>query len=161
MTGIEREITDINEIESILSSARVCRVALIDGDFPYIIPLCFGYNLTGGKLEIYFRCEEKGKKMDLIKADSNAAFEIDKLHEIVKSDANCGFAAQYHSITGTGTVESVTGIEKITGFNLLMKKYFGDSPENKYSEQTLNSFAILKLTAAKFCCKEHNPITEK
>ena len=112
MTGIEREITDINEIENILSSARVCRIALIDGVYPYIIPLCFGYNLTGGKLEIYFRCEEKGKKMDLMKANSNAAFEIDKLHDIVKTDPACGFTARYHSITGTGTIASITGIER-------------------------------------------------
>ncbi|MDE7362225.1 MAG: pyridoxamine 5'-phosphate oxidase family protein [Oscillospiraceae bacterium] len=158
MTGIEREITDINEIENILRASRVCRIALIDGAYPYIIPMCFGYSLTGGKLEIYFRCEEKGKKMDLIKANNNAAFEIDKLRDIVKTDPACGFAAQYQSITGTGTIESITGIDKITGLNLLMKKYFGGTPESKYPEQMLNSFAILKLTAGKFCCKEHNPV---
>ena len=158
MTGIEREITDINEIEDILRSARVCRIALIDGAYPYIVPMCFGYNLTGGKLEIYFRCEEKGKKMDLIKANTNAAFEIDKLHEIVKTDSACGFAANYHSITGTGTIENITGVDKITGLNLLMKKYFGGTPESKYSEQALNSYAILKFKAGEFCCKEHNPV---
>ena len=158
MTGIEREITDINEIEDVLRSARVCRIALIDGAYPYIIPMCFGYNLTGGKLEIYFRCDEKGKKIDLIKANSNAAFEIDKLHDIVKTDPACGFSAHYHSITGTGTIESITGVDKITGLNLLMKKYFGGTPESKYSEQMLNSFAILKLTAGELCCKEHNPV---
>lgn len=158
MTGIEKEITDINEIEDVLRSARVCRIALIDGEYPYIIPMCFGYDLTGGKLEIYFRCDEKGKKMELIKANSKAAFEIDKLHDIVKTDAACGFAANYHSITGTGLIESITGIEKITGLNLLMKKYFGGTPESKYPEQLLNSFAILKFTASEFCCKEHNPL---
>lgn len=160
MTGIEREITDINKIEEILSSSRVCRIALIDGAYPYIIPMCFGYNLTGGKLEIYFRCEEKGKKMELIKSNSNAAFEIDKLHDIVKTDPACGFTAHYHSITGRGTIETITGVDKITGLNLLMKKYFGGTPESKYSEQMLNSYAILKLTAGELCCKEHNPITD-
>lgn len=157
MTGIEKEITDIDKIEDVLRSARVCRIALFDGEYPYIIPMCFGYDLTGGKLEIYFRCEEKGKKMELLKANGKAAFEIDKLHDIIKTDAACGFAANYHSITGTGTIESITGIEKITGLNLLMKKYFGGTPESKYPEQQLNSFAILKFTAGEFCCKEHNP----
>lgn len=160
MTGPEKEITDIGEIESVLQAARVCRVALIDGEFPYIIPMCFGYDLTGGKLEIYFRCEEKGKKTDLIKSNSRAAFEVDRLHDIVKTDDAHGFSANYHSITGTGTIESVTGIEKITGLNLLMKKYLGGIPENKYPEQMLNSFAILKFTANEFCCREHNPIAE-
>lgn len=160
MTGIEREITDVNKIEEILSSSRVCRIALIDGAYPYIIPMCFAYNLTGGKLEIYFRCEEKGKKMDLIKSNSNAAFEIDKLHEIIKTDPACGFTAHYHSITGTGAIENITGVDKITGLNLLMKKYFGGTPESKYPEQALNSYAILKFTAVEFCCKEHNPVSD-
>lgn len=155
MTGTEREITDINEIEEVLRSARVCRIALFDGEYPYIIPMCFGYDLTGGKLEIYFRCEEKGRKMELIRANSKAAFETDKLHGIEKNDSACGFAANYHSITGTGTIESITGIEKITGLNLLMKKYLGGTPESKYPEQMLNSFAVLKFTANEFCCKEH------
>lgn len=158
MTGIEREITDINEIEKIFRESRVCRIALIDGEYPYIIPMCFGYSLTGGKPEIYFRCEEKGKKMELIRANSKAAFEIDKLHDIIRTDPACGFAAHYHSITGTGTIENITGVDKITGLNLLMKKYLGGTPESKYPEQMLNSFAILKLTVAKFCCKEHNPV---
>lgn len=157
MMGKEREITDINEIENVLRSARVCRIALIDGAYPYIVPMLFGYNLTGDKLEIYFRCEEKGKKMDLIKASGNAAFEIDKLHDIIRTDHSLGFAAHYHSIAGTGTIEVVTGIDKITGISLLMKKYLGEIPaESKYSEQTLNSCAILKLTADELCCKEYN-----
>lgn len=159
MTGIEREITDINEIEDVLRSARVCRIALIDGAYPYIVPMCFGYNITGGNLELYFRCEEKGKKLDLIKENGRAAFEIDRLHEIVASDDACGFAAHYHSITGVGTVEVVTGVDKITGLNLIMKKYISTPPE-KLSEHALNSVAVLKLTASEFCCKEHNNAAE-
>ena len=39
----EREIKDMKEIESIILSTKVCRVAFSDGDQPYIVPLCFGY----------------------------------------------------------------------------------------------------------------------
>lgn len=156
MTGTEREITDINEIEEVLRSARIARIALFDGEYPYIIPMCFGYDLTGGTLEIYFRCDEKGRKMELIRANSRAAFEIDHLLSIEKNDSVCGFSANYHSIMATGTIESITGIEKITGLNLLMKKYLGGTPESKYPEQMLNSFAVLKFTANEFCCTYSN-----
>lgn len=155
MNFAEREITDIDEIDRLLSSARVCRIALFDRNYPYIVPMCFGYNITGGNLELYFRCEEKGKKLDLIKENSRAAFEIDRLHEIVASNDPCGFAARYHSITGVGTVSAVTGIDKITGLNLIIKKYVSSPPE-KLSENALNSVAVLKLTASEFCCKEFN-----
>lgn len=151
----EREIKDFDEIDLLLSQSRVCRIALIDGDYPYIVPMCFGYNLTGGKLELYFCGSEKGKKIELIKRNHNAAFEIDKLHEVVKSSDGFGIAARYRSITGTGEIEFITGIDKITGLNLIFKKYGENPSEIKVSEQELNSMAVLKLTAEKFCCNSN------
>lgn len=159
LINTEKEITDFDEIDRVLSSTRVCRIALFDGGWPYIVPMCFGYNLEGGKLELFFRCDEKGKKMDLIKNNSRAAFEIDKLREMVKGkESHYGFSEPYYqSITGTGIIEVTTGIEKITGLDFIMKKY-GERPgEVKLPEQFLNAFAVLKLTAGEFCCKEHNP----
>ncbi len=155
----EKEITDFDEINRVLSSTRVCRIALINGNWPYIVPMCFGYNLEGGKLELFFRCDEKGKKMDLIKSNSRAAFEIDKLCDMVKGKNNYGFSEPfYRSITGTGIIEVTTGIEKITGLDFIMKKYDERPSEGKLPEQFINAFAVLKLTAGEFCCKEHNPL---
>lgn len=156
----EREITNFDEIDRLLTSSQVCRIALFNGKYPYIVPMCFGSNIKGGNLELYFRCEEKGKKIDLIKENSHAAFEIDKLHEIAAADDPCGFAARYHSITGVGTIEVATGIDKITGLNLIIRKYVANPPE-KLSEQALNSVAVIKLTASEFCCKEYNNKTNE
>jgi len=39
----EKEITDIGEIEGIIKRAGVCRLGLVDGNTPYVIPLNFGY----------------------------------------------------------------------------------------------------------------------
>ncbi len=155
MRRAEREVTDINEIERILKEAQVCRIALIDGDFPYIIPMCFGYTLEGGELELYFHSALKGKKMELIKANNNAGFEIDKLGEIIPGDIACDFTASFEGITGKGTIDVLNGIEKITGLNTIMAKYDTGSKDHKYSEQMLNNVAILKLTVDEFCCKAH------
>ena len=154
MRRTEREITDIAEIQRILDDARVCRLALIDEEFPYIIPLCFGYTLEGGNLVLYFHSAMQGKKIDLIKENNNAAFEIDKMGEIIHGDIACSFTAPYECITGKGTVDIINGIEKITGLNSIMNKYAG-AGEHKYSEQSLNNVAILKLTVDEFCCKAH------
>lgn len=154
MRRSEREITDINEIERILKEAQVCRIALHDGDFPYMIPMCFGYTLEGDQLVLYFHSAPQGKKIDLLKANNNAAFEIDKIGEIIQGDTACSFSAAYECITGKGTIDIINGIEKLTGLNSIMNKYAG-AGEHKYSEQTLNNVAILKLTADEFCCKAH------
>jgi uncharacterized protein len=42
----DREITDRAEIDAILSEAVVCRLGLVDGSEPYIVPMCFGYDGT-------------------------------------------------------------------------------------------------------------------
>lgn len=154
MRRTEREVTDINEIERILNEAQICRIALVDGDFPYIIPLCFGYTLEEDQLVLYFHSATQGKKIDLLKSNNNAAFEIDKMGEIIRGDIACSFTAPYECITGKGTVEIINGIEKLTGLNSIMNKYAG-AGEHKYSEQALNNVAILKLTVEEFCCKAH------
>ena len=155
MRRSEREVTDINEIERILSEAQVCRIALVDGEFPYIIPMCFGYTLEGGELALYFHSAAQGKKIELLKKNSNAAFEIDKLGDILPGENACSFSAAFECITGKGTIDIINGIEKITGLNTIMAKYDKANGEHKYSEQMLNSVAILKLTAEEFCCKAH------
>lgn len=156
MRRFDREVTDIGEIERILNEARVCRLALFNGKYPYIIPMCFGYALDGDKLELYFHCAAKGKKIDLLKVNNHAAFEIDCLYEIIPNDVPCMFTAAYESISGIGIVDIINGIEKLTGLNSIMSKYDSSTKEHKYSEQMLNNVAILKLTAEEFCCKAHN-----
>ncbi len=151
----DREVKNIEEIEKILSEAMVCRLALFDGEYPYIVPLCLGYDIDGGELVLYFHSAAKGKKIDLIKRNNHAAFEIDNLKEIVRGEIPCTCTAVFESISGSGTVDIINGIEKITGLNSIMKKYGGADKENKYSEQSLNSVVILKLTADEFCCKAH------
>lgn len=152
---IRREITDIDEIDAVLREAKMCRLALIDGDRPYIEPLLFGYCLSGGNPEFYFRCGEKSELIDIIKKNNKASFEIDKLNEVVPDEENPSlFEADYEYVSVTGTIEFITGIDKITGFSHILKKYNENGGECNISEQVLNSFAVLKLTADEIYCKK-------
>ena len=152
-----QEITDINEIDAVLNDAQMCRIALLDGDKPYIAPMLFGYCLSGGNPEFYFRCGEKNELIDIIKKNNKAAFEIDRLYEVVPGEKNQSlFEAAYEFVGGTGTIEFITGIDKITGFSHILKKYNKNGGECNISEQILNSFAVLKLTATQIFCKKQS-----
>ena len=152
---IQEEITDINEIDAVLSEAKICRMALLDNGRPHIVPMLFGYCLTYEKPEFYFRCDETNELIDIIKRNNKAAFEIDRLYKIVPSDENTGLVeAVYEFVAGTGTMEFVTGIDKITGFSRIHKKYNEKSGEFNISEHTLNSIAVLKLTTSEIVCKK-------
>lgn len=58
----DREITNREEIEAILSQAPVCRLALNTGDgAPYIVPLCCGCEwLPNGRLRLVFHSAPGG-----------------------------------------------------------------------------------------------------
>lgn len=62
----DREITDINEIINIIKKCDVCRLAFFDENYPYIIPMNFGYDYDSknNKLDLYFHGAKKGKKLD-------------------------------------------------------------------------------------------------
>lgn len=161
MTGTDREITEITAIEKLLKTAQVCRIALMNGEYPYVIPMCFGYKLEGRHLELYFHTSPKGQKLDLIKKNNIAGFEIDHLSGIIKDENDCGVTALYECITGTGSVEIVNGIEKLTGLTSIISKYDEENTEHKFSEQVLNSIVLLKMTADSFCCRTHEVAQEK
>lgn len=71
----DREITDFNEIIEIMKKCDVCRIALNNEEFPYIVPLNFGLDIQGDQVFLYFHSAMKGKKLELIAKNHCAAFE--------------------------------------------------------------------------------------
>ena len=71
MTGMRRkdkEITNINEIKSILKKAKFITVAMSLHDEPYLATLSIGYDEPRNCL--YFHCAPEGKKISILKANS-------------------------------------------------------------------------------------------
>jgi len=48
----DRMVTNIDEIKGILSSTRIIHLGLMDGDYPYVVPLHFGYEFIDEVLYI-------------------------------------------------------------------------------------------------------------
>ena len=61
----DREITDKQEILEVMRKCDVCRIALHDGDYPYIVPLNFGLQVEMICRYFISRALE-GKKYELI-----------------------------------------------------------------------------------------------
>ena len=69
-------VTEITDIESIISCSDVCRIAFADNDIPYIVTMNFGY--TGGENPcLYFHCAPEGRKIELIGKNNYVCFEMD------------------------------------------------------------------------------------
>ena len=115
----DREITDFNEIMGILSRCDVIRMGLNGRDYPYVVPLSFGFEAADGKILIYFHGAKDGHKHDLISADSRACVEADIFGGYTKS--RYGITTVYESVIGFGTVETVTGEGALHGLRLLLE----------------------------------------
>lgn len=117
----DREVTDFNEIYNIISRCGVCRIALNDGDFPYIIPLnfCICKN-DENKITLYFHGALSGKKYELISKNPKGAFEADRCEEYEPGS----LTSRYESAAGTGILSVVTDKEeKAFALKILAERY--------------------------------------
>jgi len=116
----DKEITDLNEIESIIRRSVVCRLALADQNEPYVVPLSFGYKDN----TLYFHSASKGKKIDMLKKNSRVCFEFDIDYEIIKADKACEWGMRYKSVIGFGEASFVEGAEsKRRALDVIMAQY--------------------------------------
>lgn len=144
MRRVDRKVTDQNEIEAIIKKADVCRIALVDGELPYMVTLNFGYK-SGSPAILYFHCANTGRKLDIIEKNNTACFQMDVDHELTTGKNACGYSMNFKSIVGYGKMYKVTDKqEKIEGLNYLMKQY-SDRSDFSYEEKMLEMTTILKL----------------
>jgi uncharacterized protein len=135
------EITDVAIIEDILSKSEVCRIALIDNDRPYIVPLNYGYKNNA----IYFHSSLHGKKIELLKINKKVCFEIELFTEIVKNEVPCKWGTKYRSVIGYGTIEFLTDpSQKKEGLDIIMAHY-RKPDKNIYEDTQIEKVLILKL----------------
>ena len=116
----EREITDPAELEQIIKQARVCRLGLVDGSEPYVVPVCFGHEDNA----FYFHCAPEGRKLELIRNNNRVCVEIDADVEITTAEKPCGWSTRYRSVIGVGRAHILEDeADKIHGLTVLMRQF--------------------------------------
>ena len=149
----DREITDPAAIGAILDRCDTCRVALNGPDgYPYLVPLSFGWEESGGKYRFYFHCASGGTKLSLLRADGRCAFELDAGHRLAWSDIPCEIGMEYESVCGIGHLEEVCGsAEKRRGLQKILYQYAGEGefalPEESFAHVTVLRLEVLELRA--------------
>ncbi|MDO4503427.1 MAG: pyridoxamine 5'-phosphate oxidase family protein [Coriobacteriia bacterium] len=124
MRRSDREVTDPDELLEIMRRCDVCRLALNDDDgFPYIVPLNFGISEHEGSLRLVFHSALAGHKLDLMRADSRAAFEMDCDHVLQYFEDRGYCTMSYASVMGKGRIRMMEGDEKAVALQQLMDQY--------------------------------------
>lgn len=142
----DREIDDRSAIEEILRRAAVCRIAMFDGQSPYLVPMCFGY--AGDCL--YLHCATEGKKTDILKENPRVCFEVDVDQELIRGPQPCQWGLRYRSVIGFGNAVIVEDLkEKQCALDVLMEHFGGEAssyPDNGLCQVTIIRIDIESLT---------------
>ena len=140
MRRSEKEITDKAEVEEIIRKSLVCRLAMVDGQTPYMVPLCFGYQDN----TLYLHSAREGKKLELLKTNPNVCFEFDVDTELQKGKSACDWGMSYRSVIGFGEASLVEDVEdKRHALDIIMHQYAeGDF---SYTDAALKSTAVIKV----------------
>ena len=136
----DREITDRAKIESIIHKASICRLAMMDDNEPYIVPLCFGYR----DMTLYFHSAKKGKKLDLLKMNNRVCFEIDIDCKIKSDRKPCEWGMEYKSVIGYGKAEFIEDFEsKREALTTIMAGYSDKSYD--FTETETKTVTVFKV----------------
>ena len=151
----DREIVSYVKMIKIMQQCDCCRISLMDGAAPYIVPLNFGYDEKDGELYLYFHSATEGKKLELIRKHPDVGFEMDTKHALVTGETACAYSFLYQSIIGKGKMELLEeNAEKIEGLNAIMRNYTNrDSWE--YDSKVLDKIVVMRLCVTEWTCKEH------
>lgn len=146
----DREVLDETIIEGILSTATVCRLALVDNGEPYLVPMSYGYR----KRALFMHSAAVGRKMDILRRQARVCFEIEGPVELVRHPEACYWGVKARSIIGYGNVSILTErAEKLEGLDALMRQH-GKQDANTYDPRNVESLVMLRLDIDQLSCKQ-------
>jgi uncharacterized protein len=149
----EREVTDIKEIEAIISECDACRIAIANNNTPYIVTMNFGYS-GGENSHLFFHCAREGRKLDMIRNNNFVCFEMDAGHNIYKGKKGCDWGMEYSSVVGYGRILFVDDeVEKNAGLRYIMDQY-GGSGVYSFDKKVLARTKVLRLDISEMTGKK-------
>lgn len=144
MRRADREIKEFDEMIQVIEKCDVCRIALNDEEYHYILPLNFGMQIEDGKIVFYFHGATEGKKYELMEKNPKASFELDCAHRLVTSQEKGSCTMEYESIIGYGKLELVPEEEKYAALCILMKHYHKE--DFAFNKAVIPKTTVFKLT---------------
>lgn len=152
MTKREREVTNQNEIIKILDKCKIVHIGLVDEGQPYIVPMNYGYTMENGKLTLYLHGATQGYKLDVIRANPKACFEMECDIVPFEGEVACQYGVCYSSIMGRGIAEIVEDVEeKKRALSILMKTQTGK--DFTFDDRMVSIVSVIKVYVSDYTAK--------
>ncbi len=130
------------EIDSIVRSSRVCRLGMSDGERPYVVPMCFGYD----GVAVYFHSATQGQKLNILRNHPHVCLEFDLAGEIVRGERACAWGQMYRSAIAFGEATFVRSPEeKRRGLRLLMAQYADPASSFSFADTESSRVVVIRV----------------
>ena len=113
----------------ILEKGRICRLAMIDGQKPYLVPLSYGY----ADETLYFHTAHRGRKISILRQNPQVWFEITIDTAVKSASKPCDWGIQFQCVMGDGLVQWIESEnEKIAALSVIMEQQAGAKPDKPF-----------------------------
>lgn len=155
MRKSDREVKDFDEIVDIMKRCDVCRLGLNDGECPYILPLNFGMSVENGEITLYFHSALEGYKLELLKKNRLASFEMDCNHTLQYVPERGYCTMNYESVMGKGELKFLDEDEKANALSLIMNHYH--TGDGYYNPGAIPRTLVYSLRITSLSAKRKQP----
>ena len=149
----DREVTGFSEIMKIVEQCEIVRLGLSDGDYPYIVPMNFAYEVKGEQLYLYVHGAMAGRRYELLTQNPVCSFEMDKPLYMDCITEMKDVTMRYLSVMGKATVTFLEGEDKKRAVDEVIMARHEETKHFTYNESALPRTAVLKLTVTEISAK--------
>ena len=149
----DREVTGFSEIMKIVEQCEIVRLGLSDGDYPYIVPMNFAYEVKGEQLYLYVHGAMAGRRYELLTQNPVCSFEMDKPLYMDCITEMKDVTMRYLSVMGKAAVTFLEGEDKKRAVDEVIMARHEETKHFAYNESALPRTAVLKLTVTEISAK--------
>lgn len=155
----DREITDRKAILPIIDRCDVLRIGLFDPetpDFPYIVPLSFGWTDEDGKLAFFIHGARAGRKWELLQNTDRCSFEMDCGAALETLESSRSITMRYKSVMGKAKVTLLAGDEALRGICTVTERRESTRGFD-WDRAALSHTAVWRLDVLELSAKQNLP----
>lgn len=116
MRRADRQVTDPQEINQIIKTAKVLHLGLFDGNFPYVVPLHYGYEQENGVFVFFLHSAKDGHKLEQIQKNPHVCVELEcEVSPIPAGTSPAGMALRLPPSSAVGRRKSSGTKQKRSG----------------------------------------------
>jgi nitroimidazol reductase NimA-like FMN-containing flavoprotein (pyridoxamine 5'-phosphate oxidase superfamily) len=138
----DKLVTDINVLHGVIRKAQVCRIALANGDRPYMLPMSFGFDGTF----LYFHSAREGRKIDILRQNPNICVEFEQNLELIPGRKPCDYGFHFLTVICHGRAEFLDTLEeKRWALHQIITQYESGWTNYTFKEWEIASILVIKM----------------